>query len=139
MNLLCLWHLLFRNDDFLGMQLLPDTKDCARFLVTVDKSTLNLRFSRQVICSAQVFSCLLIVQMQLNQPEQLWFAQRCPFPQVQEYHWFLTRIRNCRTTLRGSFITGESCEILSNPEKARNDPAKPTSSVTGVRAFPLNI
>jgi len=43
------------------------------------------------------------------------------------------------TTLRGSFITGESCEILSNPEKARNDPAKPTSSVTGVRAFPLNI
>ena len=27
------------------------------------------------------------------------------------------------TTLRGSFMTGESCEILSNPEKARNDPA----------------
>src|SRR5437588_2640856 len=96
MNLLCLWHLLFRDNDFLGMQLLPDTKDCARFLVTVDKSTLNLRFFCQVICSAQVFSCLLIVQMRLNQPEQLWFALRCPFPQVQEYHRFLTRIRNCR-------------------------------------------
>jgi hypothetical protein len=40
------------------------------------------------------------------------------------------------TSLRGSFMTGESCEILSNPEKARNDPAKPTSRVTGVRACP---
>jgi hypothetical protein len=35
------------------------------------------------------------------------------------------------TLLRGSFMTGESCEILSRPEKARNDPAKPTSRVMG--------
>ena len=32
------------------------------------------------------------------------------------------------TFLRGVFITGDNCEILSRPEKARNEPAKPTRS-----------
>src|SRR5438045_1591790 len=30
------------------------------------------------------------------------------------------------TFLRGAFMTGDNCEILSRPEKARNEPAKPT-------------
>src|SRR5437879_2327774 len=30
------------------------------------------------------------------------------------------------TFLRGVFMTGDNCEILSRPEKARNEPAKPT-------------
>ena len=34
--------------------------------------------------------------------------------------------------LRGVFITGESCEMLSSPEKARNEPAKPIRTVIGV-------
>lgn len=30
------------------------------------------------------------------------------------------------TFLRGVCMTGDNCEILSRPEKARNEPAKPT-------------
>src|SRR5579885_1563236 len=41
--------------------------------------------------------------------------------------------------LRGGFITGASCEMLSSPEKARNDPANPVSSVKIVRGLPENM
>ena len=34
--------------------------------------------------------------------------------------------------LRGILITGDSCEILSRPENARNEPAKPTRIEIGV-------
>lgn len=43
------------------------------------------------------------------------------------------------TVRRGIFITGDNCEILSSPEKARKDPAKPTSKATSVRERPLNM
>src|SRR5579863_2908964 len=43
------------------------------------------------------------------------------------------------TFLRGAFITGESCEMLSRPEKARNDPAKPTRIVVGPSTWFWNI
>src|SRR6266566_904669 len=41
--------------------------------------------------------------------------------------------------LRGVFMTGESCEILSKPEKARNEPAKPVKRVAVVNTWPSNI
>ena len=40
---------------------------------------------------------------------------------------------------RGTFITGESWEMLSRPEKARNEPAKPIRMVTGVSVWFANI
>jgi len=43
------------------------------------------------------------------------------------------------TRLRGSFIVGESWEILSRPEKARKEPAKPTSKEKGVRLWLANM
>lgn len=43
------------------------------------------------------------------------------------------------TARRGIFITADNCEILSSPEKARKDPAKPTSMETNVRERPLNM
>ena len=43
------------------------------------------------------------------------------------------------TFLRGVFITGESCEILSSPEKARNEAAKPIKIETGPSEWFANI
>src|SRR5579863_862786 len=43
------------------------------------------------------------------------------------------------TFLRGVFMTGESCEMLSRPEKARNEPAKPIKIETGVSVSCANI
>src|SRR5207248_10766916 len=41
--------------------------------------------------------------------------------------------------LRGAFIEGESCEMLSRPENARNEPAKPTRIELGVSDACANI
>src|SRR5258707_13513196 len=41
--------------------------------------------------------------------------------------------------LRGTFITGESCEILSRPEKARNEAANPIRIEVGAREWFANI
>ena len=43
------------------------------------------------------------------------------------------------TFLRGVFMTGESCEMLSKPEKARNEPAKPIRMETPVSFSCANI
>src|SRR6266566_1719075 len=43
------------------------------------------------------------------------------------------------TFLRGVFITGESCEILSRPEKARKEFAKPINRVAAVSLWFANI
>ena len=36
-------------------------------------------------------------------------------------------------------MTGESCEMLSSPENARKEPAKPIRIVMGVSAWPTNM
>src|SRR5258708_5073977 len=41
--------------------------------------------------------------------------------------------------LRGIFITGESCEILSSPEKARNEAANPIRIEVGASEWLANI
>src|SRR5436189_3075508 len=41
--------------------------------------------------------------------------------------------------LRGVFIDGESCEMLSRPENARNAPANPTRIEVGVRDACANM
>src|SRR6266581_7940827 len=43
------------------------------------------------------------------------------------------------TFLRGVFITGESCEILSRPEKARKEAAKPIKILAGPSEWFANI
>src|SRR5437660_12529240 len=73
-NLLYLWHLLLCNNGVLGMQFLPDAKDCTWFSMSIDKATFYLSLFCLVVCSAQVFSRLLIVQVRLNQLEQLSFS-----------------------------------------------------------------
>ncbi len=52
----------------------------------------------------------------------------------------ITTSANAKVTVlrRGSAMTGESCEMLSSPENARNAPENPVSMTTGVME-PANI
>src|SRR6266516_896704 len=65
--------------------------------MSVDKAALDLSLLCQIVCSTQISSRLLIVQMRFNQSEQFGFACGCTLPKVEEHHRFLPRIINCRT------------------------------------------
>src|SRR5512135_1697417 len=79
--------------------------------------------------SCLAYALCLLAQSSPGFPHSTSFSALWPAPPCKKM--------TC-TPLRGSFMTGDSCEILSSPEKARNDPAKPTRIVTGVRARPVN-